>query len=324
MFNINDINHQQYTAAGANTKTLSALIWKFTYWFFVGATMSIIETVTFIYHLFIPRTPVDVSKQLALVTGGGNGMGRAFCFRLAKEKCDIAVVDIDYQSALRTATEIQEQFNVKCKAFQCDISDHAAVLELKNKVESEMRPIDILVNNAGLLYMSDFLTSNMKDIKRVVDVNVTSQISVVHTFLPGMNERKRGRILTVASITVLNPMPAAVVYTGTKFAVEGFMSCLNDELSVHNRDDYIKLTTLYPDFTHTRKELSDTLDLIKYDFPRLTPERVADEGIHGLLTNQKRVLVSDIKIAHYFLRLFPDSARKYLMQSMTEIGQLLK
>ena len=185
MFNINDIHHQQYTAAGANNKSLSALIWKFTYWFMVGLTMSIIETATYIYHLFIPRKPADVSKQLALVTGGGNGMGRAFCFRLAKEKCDIAVVDIDYQSALRTASEIQEEFKVKCRAFQCDISDYAAVLELKNKVELEMRPIDILVNNAGLLYMSDFLTSDMKDIKRVVDVNVTSQIMVSNDFKLG-------------------------------------------------------------------------------------------------------------------------------------------
>jgi len=178
MFNINDIHHKEYTAAGANNKTLMALVWKFVYWFMVGLTMSIIETASFIYRLFIPQTPVDVSKQLALVTGGGNGMGRAFCFRLAKEKCDVAVVDIDYQAALKTAAEIEEEFKVKSRAFQCDISDYAAVLELKNKVESEMRPIDILVNNAGLLYMSDFLTSDMKDIKRVVDVNVTSQIMV--------------------------------------------------------------------------------------------------------------------------------------------------
>ena len=183
MFNINQIYDKEYTAASAKeNKSLANLLWKYTFWFFMGLYLSIIEVATSIFHLFVPRTPADVSKQLALVTGGGNGMGRAFCLRLAKEKCDIAVVDIDYQAAQRTATEIQEEFKVKSRAFQCDISDYSAVLELKDKIEAEMRPIDILVNNAGLLYMSDFLTSEMKDIKRVVDVNVTSQIMVSSNF----------------------------------------------------------------------------------------------------------------------------------------------
>lgn len=124
------------------------------------------------------KKPVPISGQLALVTGGGNGLGRALCFRLAQEGCDVAIVDIDIKNASKTASEIRDKFKVNCKSFQCDISNIAAISKLKNDVENEMRGVDILVNNAGLLYMDDFIKSNVEDIQKVVQVNLTSQIMV--------------------------------------------------------------------------------------------------------------------------------------------------
>lgn len=179
MFDINKLTKKEYIPASGPSKlggfqkqkklvslllvTFKAFLIELGYWFM---------------NLVHPKSPANISKQLALVTGGGNGLGRAFCFRLAKEGCDIAVVDIDFKNAQKTASEVEKEFGIKSRAYQCDISNLAAIVELKSQIESEMKAVDILVNNAGLLYMSNFVTSDVKDIQRVVDVNLTSQIMV--------------------------------------------------------------------------------------------------------------------------------------------------
>lgn len=138
------------------------------------------ELIIWLHSSLFQKSPEALRNKLALVTGGGNGLGRAFCFRLAKEGCDIAVLDIDYESAVKTACDISMQFGVKSQAFQCDISNYSAICDLKTSVENKMKKVDILVNNAGLLYMSNFIESDVKDIQRVVDVNLTSHFLVSH------------------------------------------------------------------------------------------------------------------------------------------------
>lgn len=138
----------------------------------------VLDIVEKIVRIFKPQQVENISNQLALVTGGGNGLGRALSFRLAREGCNIAVVDIDMKSASKTAREIEEAHKVQCKAFECDISNFAAILKLKTEIENQMGSVDILVNNAGLLYMSNFVKSDVDDIQKVVDVNLTSQFWV--------------------------------------------------------------------------------------------------------------------------------------------------
>lgn len=129
-------------------------------------------------NFFVPQSKENLSKKLALVTGGANGLGRAFCMRLAAEKCDLAIVDIDIKNAAKTAKEIEEKFEVRCRAFECDIADSFAIEELKNRIESEMGKVDILVNNAGIIYYGKFHENKVEDIQKVVSVNLTSQILV--------------------------------------------------------------------------------------------------------------------------------------------------
>lgn len=140
--------------------------------------LSLLDLFEKILSIFKPPECDKISNQLALVTGGGNGLGRALCFRLAREGCNIAIVDIDIKSATNTAHEIEEAFKVQCKAFQCDISNFSVISKLKTEIENQMGSVDILVNNAGLLYMSNFIKSEVGDIQKVVDVNLTAQFWV--------------------------------------------------------------------------------------------------------------------------------------------------
>lgn len=138
--------------------------------------------------LFVPTLLVDwykillgkkksVKGQIALVTGGGNGLGKALCMRLAKEGCHVAVADIDVIAAERTADEIRKLGN-KSQAFKVDVGEQRSVEQLKIDVETAMGPVDILVNNAGLLAMLSLSEGTTEDVQRIVDVNFTSHIWV--------------------------------------------------------------------------------------------------------------------------------------------------
>jgi len=103
-----------------------------------------------IYRLIVPN-PKCIKGKLALVTGGGNGMGRAIALELASKGANVAIADIDIKAAQRTAEEIEKKFKVKSKAFKVDVSKHSEITQLKEDIESSIGFVDILINNAGLL-----------------------------------------------------------------------------------------------------------------------------------------------------------------------------
>lgn len=110
--------------------------------------------------------------------GGANGFGRELAFRLAEGKCNIVICDVNYEEARRTATEIAERFNVKATSFKVDVSDAAAVQQLRKDIEETLGCVDILVNNAGILSKISLLEGSPKDIQKVIDVNLTSHFWV--------------------------------------------------------------------------------------------------------------------------------------------------
>lgn len=251
----------------------------------------ILETLENFVGLFKFKKPKDISGQTALVTGGANGLGREIAFRLAQEGCNIVIADLNIKNANETASEIAAKLNVKTAAFKVDVSDYDALQQLKKDIESQFGSVDILVNNAGIIYASSFLDSKPKDMQRVIDINLTSHFLTVHTFLGKMIERKRGHIVAISSIFGKFTFPMTGVYSASKFGVRGFMSALFDELCAFDIEDSIKLTTVFPAFINTQKELADLLTHTKELAPRLTPEYVADEVVKGILFDKKDVTV---------------------------------
>jgi all-trans-retinol dehydrogenase (NAD+) len=179
MFDITKLMQNEYKAADTSSIKAQPYKLKLVQMFLKVFVVIMHDVYKYFKRFFQERPQPDkIANQLALVTGGGNGLGRSLCYRLAREKCDLAIVDIDYNAARKTANEISEEFNVLCKAYQCDISNKSAILKLKDDIESEMRSVDILVNNAGLLYVANFRTSNIDDIEKTIQVNLMSHIVV--------------------------------------------------------------------------------------------------------------------------------------------------
>ncbi|KAG5684991.1 hypothetical protein PVAND_014194 [Polypedilum vanderplanki] len=330
MENIRELTKGNYNRAEHSSVQVS--VWT-TFSILFGATLITIK-VFFInlLKLFERKIPKDITNKVVLVTGGGNGLGRALSMRFAKEGCKIAIADIDYKNAQKTAEEIKEKYKVDCKAFECDITNYSAILKLKIDIENSLRPVDILVNNAGFLYSSLFLSCSVENIEKVIELNLTSQIKMTRTFLPTMIDRKYGHIMTIASIGSLLTIPAGSIYCASKWGLNGFMSNLDDEIHINKQDEFFKLTTIYPQFIDTRKELSDILDKAELKLPRSTPEEVANKAVEGMLLNETKIIISTTFITQFeiiltLLRFLPDETRKFLfgaIMNLKKLNEILK
>ena len=132
-----------------------------------------------ILNFFIPKSEKNVSGQLALITGGSEGIGRALAFRLAQEGCNIAIANRNLEKGQKTAQEIGKKFNVKVQAFQCDVSKREDVKRLKDEVKKSLGTVALLINNAGLMPVEhSLLEGDDEYYQYVMDVNLTSYIWV--------------------------------------------------------------------------------------------------------------------------------------------------
>jgi all-trans-retinol dehydrogenase (NAD+) len=107
-----------------------------------------------------------------------------------------------------------------------------------------------------------------------------------------MIQKKKGKIVAIASFFARVTSPLATVYSATKFGVDGFMDALYDDLCMDDNDEHIKLTTAYPYFINTRKELGDLVDKLEVILPRMMPEYVADKVVEAVLMRKRKITIS--------------------------------
>lgn len=141
-------------------------------------TLLTIELCEKFFKIFSATKEKSLTNQIALVTGGANGLGRETACRLAQEKCNIAISDINFDEAVKTAEFIARNYNVSAKAFKTDVSKVEEIEKLKKDIENSLGPVDILVNNAGIMPLISLREGYSKDIQKIVDVNLTSHFWV--------------------------------------------------------------------------------------------------------------------------------------------------
>lgn len=141
-------------------------------------TVAIPEVFKEIKMFFIAPEPKDITGQLAIVTGGSNGLGREIAIRLAQRGCNIAIVDVDLEGGEITAKDLEREFKVKAKAFKVDVSSYVEVEKLKEDIESSLGTVDILINNAGLMPLVSLCEGSSEDVQKLIDVNLTAHFWV--------------------------------------------------------------------------------------------------------------------------------------------------
>jgi 2-hydroxycyclohexanecarboxyl-CoA dehydrogenase len=161
--------------------------------------------------------------RIALVTGGGSGIGAATCRRLAAEGAQVAVTDVNVEGARAVAEEVSGA------AFELDVRSADSARAAVAEAESELGPLDLLVNNAGYDEFSFFTNTDEGLWDRVLAVNLRGVIAVTHAVLPGMQERHRGRIVNVASEAGRVGSHGSSIYSAAKAGVIGLTKALARE-----------------------------------------------------------------------------------------------
>jgi 2-hydroxycyclohexanecarboxyl-CoA dehydrogenase len=168
--------------------------------------------------------------KIAIVTGAGSGIGRAIALRLAAEGATVGVFDINLNGANDTVGAI-EAAGGKAVATVCDITDYSAVTAAVAVFETAAGATDILVNNAGWDTPMPFLKTDEAFWKKVVSINYFGPLHMTHAVAQGMNTRKSGRIVNIASDAGRVGSSGEVVYSGCKGATIAFGKALARELA---------------------------------------------------------------------------------------------
>jgi acetoacetyl-CoA reductase len=162
--------------------------------------------------------------RVALVTGGTRGIGAAIAKRLKKDGYTSVVCDIVDEQL----TKFQSDTGIP--AFKIDVSNYESVSEGVKKIADEVGPIDILVNNAGITRDARFVRmTREKNWDPVIAVNLTSVFNTCHVCLPGMLERKWGRIVNISSMNGQRGQFGQTNYSATKAGIIGFSRSLAEE-----------------------------------------------------------------------------------------------
>src|SRR5437764_4704106 len=161
--------------------------------------------------------------RTALVTGGAGGIGAATCRRLAAEGAVVAVTDLNLDGARNVATEIGGG------AYELDVRSTESVRAAVGAAESDLGPLEVLVNNAGYDEFGFFVNTDEAMWDRVLAVNLRGVIAVTHAVLPGMQERRSGRIVNVASEAGRLGSSGSGIYSAAKAGVIGFTKAVARE-----------------------------------------------------------------------------------------------
>jgi len=167
----------------------------------------------------------------AIVTGGGGGIGRAICRRLAAEGCTVGVFDVDEENAAATLLEIEKEEHGQGRFHSVDITDLAAVRAAIEALEADIGPTDILVNNAGWDKVGNFLETEPELWHKIVDINLWGPLHLHYAVGLGMAARGGGRIGNIASDAGRVGSSGESVYSACKGGVIAFSKTLARELA---------------------------------------------------------------------------------------------
>lgn len=167
----------------------------------------------------------SLGGRVAIVTGGGSGIGRAIALRLAEDTAKIAIWDINGEGAEETARMVRDAGGTAI-AITADCSDKAAIKAAADRTRAELGPIAILVNNAGIAPFNAFLESDDDLFDKVISINLKGPWLMTKECLPDMLAAGWGRVINITSSSVQTGSPAQGHYVSSKGGLMGMTKAL--------------------------------------------------------------------------------------------------
>ena len=190
---------------------------------------------------------MSMDGNVALVTGGSRGIGRAICLELARKGAAVAVNYAGNSAAAEETVQLCRALGVEAEAFQADVSDPAACDALVTAVKERFGRLDILVNNAGISRDGLLMTAKEEDFTKTLDTNLKGAYFCTRAAAKVMLRQKYGRIVCLSSVVGLRGNPGQTAYAASKAGVLGLVKAAAKELA--GRD--ITVNAVAPGFIET-------------------------------------------------------------------------
>jgi len=174
---------------------------------------------------------LDLKGKVAIVTGGGSGIGRGIAMALAEEDVNMIIADVNVQRASTVAKEIEKRYGKgKALAVKTDVSNRESVDFMVRQAVKKFGTVHILVNNAGVTIPNFIEDVTEEDIEKTIDVNLKGAIHCIMAVQPYMKRQRWGRIVNMSSMSGVKGSAGLSVYSMSKFAVRGFTQAVGVEL----------------------------------------------------------------------------------------------
>lgn len=230
-----------------------------------------------------------LNGKVALVTGGGRGIGRETCLLLASHGAHIAVCSLFEEECQEVVDVINKQYKVRAIAVPCDVTNEAQVKKACAFVKEELGAVDILINNAGTMSMLPFVDTTTEEWLRVHDINVNGPYYFCSQIVPDMIARQEGTIINISSIWGTKGGPNRSAYISSKHAVIGFSKAIGEELKPYG----IRVNAVCPGPVDTKMtdELGPDLDKTGW----LQPIDMANVIVNIALPHSKAITAASIE-----------------------------
>ena len=186
-------------------------------------------------------------NQLAVITGGTKGIGRAVAERFAQAGFDIVVCARNAKDLQNMKEDVEKKFNVSVFVRAADASDKKDVLDFIEFILQLQRPVNVLVNNAGHFIPGETMHEEDGVLESMIESNVYSAYYTTRGLIANMKQNKSGHIFNMCSIASIKAYPNGGSYAISKFALLGFTKVLREETKAFN----IRVTAVMPGATKT-------------------------------------------------------------------------
>jgi len=248
----------------------------------------------------------DFAGKLAVITGGGTGMGRALAQQLVAEGCDVAICDVIEENMQKTIEICQAEApqGIKITAHQCDVSKEEDVNRFRDDVlkQHQRDHINLLFNNAGIASLTSFINGPRDEWERTFNVCWNGVYFCARAFMPLLVASDEGHIINTSSVNgfwaSVGPNSTHTAYSAAKFAVKGFSEALINDLRINA--PHVKVSVVMPGHIGTSIIINSSKIMGRGDVKDLNAKeldsiriRLKSEGIEISDDNEIRAMIQE-------------------------------
>ena len=248
-------------------------------------------------------------ENTALVTGASGGIGRELARVHAARGGNLVIAARRQEELESLREELESRHGVRVHCVVADLVAPDGVAGLIEEIGQQGIEIDVLINNAGFGGHGKFHERSWQQERAMIELNITALCAITHALLPGMVERRRGRILNVASTAGFLPGPLQAVYYATKAFVLSFSQAIAEEL----REENITVTALCPGPVATGFVDQAGLEGVEAFKKAASPAAVAEIGYRAM-EKGKLVVIDDWKLSFMLNWLMPFLPRRTVLK----------